>query len=1343
MPRTSSIDSAISNISVPPLNPQIRPQDSPSNLPDISNLINAAGSPEAAIQHLLKEKQHAAAQNAQLWKLVDKQRSLVLGLNKDLERATEDKDRYRKKLKEALDKQALTPNTLPQPSPMPARAPTPLSPARSDASADLPIQRQSVESIIPEATVKPLTLRGPRNLPPLNQPSEAEVSTTSPVKAHPGTKHGHKQTSSSDVNIFTAYSPTNNVKNDTPETPRQVGDELDSQTSPINRPTMSPTNSFTAKRSQTHSSKPVNGSDPISAEKPPPLPDGDTMTPPRKPPPAPLDLGPAKGEGKASQYGPEDHSESEYEDSVDADELPSFERGRKKTREDDDREREAALLREKATQSHSKKSKSSNSRSASAKKNEEIVQQAQAVPMPPAIKALAPQATPLGQTFLSPPMSLAGALNPQETQKGSEITTRTLPVMPLSPGLPLSPRPVDRPQNPPTPRLPRDGTGPSVASPPLSPRPGIVGLPLSPRAPRQAIPLPHTPMSMAPISPMPASDARQDSSSSGQASTSSGRKDSSVSDHQEVASINSTMAPPKGVFRGFISEAYPNLLIPPNALPSIKVKVVSSRLKPSRHSIVLKGADEEPVFTLGVSARYDRQDLWQVEKALFSLQQLDHQLRQSPGFSVKVPDRSLFSGHAPAKVDARRVALENYFEAVLDTQLNERAAVCLCTYLSTNVSEPAAKEAAAQVSTYANSINSVGSDRKLRKEGFLTKRGKNFGGWKARYFVLDKAVLEYYESAGGKGGPLGQIKLHHASIGKQSPKAQTSPSRTEDSDGEYRHAFLIREPKRKDSTSFVDHVLCAESDAERDAWVEALLCYVEGSGSEHDTRPKPPVSMNSGSSKSIAPVKKNSIKNDVGLSDSPESENFDSLQAVPYEETRQAQAPHVSVTRDPKAQEMPSPTLTATQQPLRTPSSQSRLISGPTNGVKISDVGAWGNKPMLTPIANPKEQKKSRLWSFRDNKSDHLGIQPNGANLSLTQQQQEYQEHATNVKAVFGAPLVDAVEYCRPRGIDICLPAVVYRCLEYLEAKNAAGEEGIFRMSGSNNLIKHLRHKFNTEGDFDFLGEGEPYFDVHAIASLLKQYLRELPSMILTKELHMQFLSVLELKDDSQKVTAYNALVHRLPRPNFHLMRALSAYLNNVIINQDVNKMGVRNVCIVFSPTLNIPSPVLTMFLNAFDEIFDKEPDPEKAKELPSFEITSSSPDMLLPEDIRSPRKQMFSDLPTPSFSQASFGSSQPSPKSPRHNPVSGDLGFTPLQPAYDGPISLPYSQTQSLGSVTVAGPEYASVRPRELAPGQDVKARRRESSMLMLGPAQKKSSLPSLRSPDTGSSLVVDPKNE
>lgn len=36
------------------------------------------------------------------------------------------------------------------------------------------------------------------------------------------------------------------------------------------------------------------------------------------------------------------------------------------------------------------------------------------------------------------------------------------------------------------------------------------------------------------------------------------------------------------------------------------------------------------------------------------------------------------------------------------------------------------------------------------KEGYLTKRGKNFGGWKTRYFVLQGPSLEYYESVSSR-----------------------------------------------------------------------------------------------------------------------------------------------------------------------------------------------------------------------------------------------------------------------------------------------------------------------------------------------------------------------------------------------------------------------------------------------------------------------------------------------------------------------------------------------------------------------------------------------------------------
>ena len=50
--------------------------------------------------------------------------------------------------------------------------------------------------------------------------------------------------------------------------------------------------------------------------------------------------------------------------------------------------------------------------------------------------------------------------------------------------------------------------------------------------------------------------------------------------------------------------------------------------------------------------------------------------------------------------------------------------------------------------------------------------------------------------------------------------------------------------------------------------------------------------------------------------------------------------------------------------------------------------------------------------------------------------------------------------------------------------------------------------RFPSEGDVDLLASDE-HWDPHAIAGLLKTFLRELPASILTRELHLRFLSVI------------------------------------------------------------------------------------------------------------------------------------------------------------------------------------------------------------------------------------------
>ncbi|KAF9430232.1 hypothetical protein BGZ76_000910, partial [Entomortierella beljakovae] len=169
----------------------------------------------------------------------------------------------------------------------------------------------------------------------------------------------------------------------------------------------------------------------------------------------------------------------------------------------------------------------------------------------------------------------------------------------------------------------------------------------------------------------------------------------------------------------------------------------------------------------------------------------------------RLPDKSLFSTNAPSKVDARKAALEQYLQQLVSIRIKDTRD--LCEFLNTNIIERDRK---------------AGLDAGW-KEGYLTKRGKNFGGWKTRYFVLRGPTLEYFDTKDGH--HLGSIALTYAQIGRQQ-----TPDRQDNGDGadinSYRHAFLILEPKRgqtvadakRNPSNVTRHVLCAESDEDRD-----------------------------------------------------------------------------------------------------------------------------------------------------------------------------------------------------------------------------------------------------------------------------------------------------------------------------------------------------------------------------------------------------------------------------------------------------------------------------------------------------------------------------------------------
>ena len=1228
-PRNSSIDSAISAISSR-THSHKDSQDSAVGLQDVSHLIKTAGSAEAVIQYLLREKQSQNTQNAQLWRLVDKQRAMILGLNKDLERTLKDKERYRKKLKEFITAQNAATSSQSSHRDVPGIAHVDVdAPKRQDVAAprspnvDLEVPKESpidANAMAPYPITPPagqITTAPPSAVGELLDPSHSMPKAAE----HAFNKFDHeqeereaakeeeeqKQAMNKDLPFSLSLPPSRSLPSEPPRVP------------PPNPPTV------------VHDGSPkVDG----MAQFPSP-----PVAPPRKLVPAPLQLTKPKPETE------EEDSESDLESLLEVTDLQTEKRGRRRTREEDDHAR--AVIAQKEAEARSLSKKSNNS-----KKGTPIAQEVAASPRP------ASQADESDTVVVS----LDGVLNGNIRTQIANIPTN---ISAPAPGLPASPRPA--------------GLSP-MHSPSSFPRgTNLLPAPLSPRPPRGPILLP-------PSSPLSTPSTAKEGSGF------TSPKPLNIATSTSIPTIVTPMDSPSlrvvptertMIYKGLVTEEYPDLLLPPNALPSIDVRVASSRMKPSRASMLfLTQVEEDPVFTLAVFSRSDRSELWRVEKDSASLLRLDQKLKyRFPSFSAKVPDRSLFSGHSPAKLDARRIALEQYLAELLDCPLDTTAALDFCQYLSTNTLPPNSDEVLPVESGRESATQKTGPGGRPLRSGYLTKRGKNFGGWKARFFVLDGPLLKYYEAPGGV--HLGTVRLQHAQIGKQSQPADSnsSPARVGDDDNQYRHAFLILEAKKKDSSGYIKHVLCAESDKERDQWVDALLQWIDYRDPEGEDRPRKG-SQSQEQDKSAAKKKRPEKGRQA-------SDSSDALIGMSYDSVKQGELP----TREGAARPKPSGPDALGE----TMHSQAYTISAPRDPQVISDAGNWGNKSSLAPFTDEKRARKRSFFSFgpkartSSDAHDHLFDGSPAAGPTVPTE-----PRGGAPRQVFGAPLAEAVRYNSPVDVRVPLPAVVFRCIEYLDAKGALDEEGIFRLSGSSLVIKQLKERFNTEGDVNLIND-EAYYDIHAVASLLKLYLRELPTTILTRDLHVQFLTVTEMRVHSEKVAALAELVTKLPQANSTLLKYLIAFLIKIINNSARNKMTVRNVGIVFSPTLNIPAPVFAMFLQNYEGIFgiDAEeyelPSPisesdsqslagasrDRHPQQPSTTVGSSSPHQLrfMEAVVERHMGESRSGTPTPSpaFNMAPSRSS-PTPMGMRSHEGGhmSQQSRTVTRPAYEAGLTVP-----------------------------------------------------------------------
>ncbi|KAK6620475.1 hypothetical protein RUM44_006876 [Polyplax serrata] len=153
------------------------------------------------------------------------------------------------------------------------------------------------------------------------------------------------------------------------------------------------------------------------------------------------------------------------------------------------------------------------------------------------------------------------------------------------------------------------------------------------------------------------------------------------------------------------------------------------------------------------------------------------------------------------------------------------------------------------------------------------------------------------------------------------------------------------------------------------------------------------------------------------------------------------------------------------------------------------------------------------------------------------------------------------------------IPNIVSSCLRHIET-HGLHTLGIFRVSSSKKRVRQLRECFDSGKDV-CLDEYCP----HDVATLLKEYFRDLPEPLLCKDLYQAFVLTQKLRNRKLQFEAMQHLIQLLPTSNRDTLWSLLNFLAQVAANCDDqksksgemvpgNKMDSNNLATLFAPNI-------------------------------------------------------------------------------------------------------------------------------------------------------------------------------
>nr|XP_023693952.1 unconventional myosin-IXa-like [Paramormyrops kingsleyae] len=156
-----------------------------------------------------------------------------------------------------------------------------------------------------------------------------------------------------------------------------------------------------------------------------------------------------------------------------------------------------------------------------------------------------------------------------------------------------------------------------------------------------------------------------------------------------------------------------------------------------------------------------------------------------------------------------------------------------------------------------------------------------------------------------------------------------------------------------------------------------------------------------------------------------------------------------------------------------------------------------------------------------------------------------------------------SVEVSRLTSEDRVVPLVVEKLINYIEM-HGLYTEGIYRKSGSANKIKELKQGLDADVNSTNLDD----YNIHVIASVFKQWLRDLPNPLLTFELYEEFLRAMGLQDKKEMIRGVYSMIDQLSRTHLSTLERLMFHLVRIVLQEETNRMSANALAIVFAPCI-------------------------------------------------------------------------------------------------------------------------------------------------------------------------------